>query len=44
MIFDFQLVFIFVQGFLITNTDWKNFYENLKEKINKYGKKTYNIH
>jgi hypothetical protein len=44
MIYDFQLVFIFVQGFFISNTDWKNFYEKLKEKINKYGKKTYNIH
>jgi hypothetical protein len=44
MIYDFQLVFIFVQGFFIANTDWINFYEKLKEKINKYGKKTYNIH
>lgn len=44
MIYDFQLVFIFVQGFFIANTDWEKFYEKLKLKINKYGKQTYNLH
>jgi hypothetical protein len=30
MIYDFQLVFIFVQGFLISNTDWVSFYNKVK--------------
>ena len=44
IIYDFQLVFIFVQGFFISNTNWLNFYEKMKMKINKYGKQTYNLH
>ena len=33
MIYDFQLVFIFVQGFFISNETWVKFYEKLKIRL-----------
>jgi hypothetical protein len=46
MIYDFQLVFIFVQGFFISNKSWLNLYSQLinnKQIKNIYGKITSNI-
>ncbi len=47
MIYDFQLIFIFVQGFFINNCYWIKFYNNTKLKINELKRrfiKAYDIH
>ncbi len=47
MIYDFQLIFIFIQGFFIPNNVWIKFYDNLNVKINEIKSKifkTYHIY
>lgn len=39
MIYDFQLIFIFIQGFFIPNNIWIKFYNNFNFKINEISSK-----